>query len=84
MRDGRRRILKDSAIKVEQTIIVQTTGKDESGLVTVSLTSSEDYNIATPIPVPLSLLTSVFSFLYFRQSVESVPGRRFQGFLHFI
>ena len=59
----------------------QTTGKDESGLVTVSLTSSEDCNTALPFSVPLSLLTSVFSFLYLGQKDGSVPHRRFLYFI---
>lgn len=60
----------------------QTTGKDESGLDTVSLTGSGDCNTAQAFWVSLSLLTSVFSFPYLGQKNGSVPHRRFLYFIY--
>lgn len=60
----------------------QPTGKDESGLDTVSLTGSGDCNTAQPFSVPLSLLTSVFSFPYLGQKNGSAPHRRFLCFIY--
>ena len=68
--------------QIEQTVKSQTTGKDESGLDTVSLMGSGDCDTTQPFLVPLSLLTSVFSFPYLGQKNGSVPYRRFLYFIY--
>lgn len=78
---GRRKKESELCNQAERTIIAQTSGGEESGSGTVSLTSGKTVR-ALPCPETPSLSALVFLFLYFGRKDGSVPYGKFLGFLY--